>query len=47
VLGQLLSMGAVGGFYVLHVLFFERRFLLECYRMLRPSRSPSTPKFKK
>jgi small basic protein len=42
VLGQLVSMGAVGGIYVLHVLFFERRFLIECYRMLRPSRSPST-----
>jgi hypothetical protein len=40
VLGELASMGAVGGVYVLHVLFFERGFLLECYRMLRPSRSP-------
>ncbi|KAH8726511.1 oligosaccharide translocation protein RFT1 [Phaeosphaeriaceae sp. PMI808] len=36
VFGELASMGAVGGLYVLHVLFFERRFLLECYRMLRP-----------
>jgi hypothetical protein len=47
VLGQLVSMGAVGGIYVLHVLFFERRFLIECYRMLRPSRSPSTSKSEK
>jgi hypothetical protein len=39
VLGELVSIGAVGGVYVLHVLFFERGFLLECYRMLRPSRS--------
>lgn len=37
VLGELVSMGAVGGVYVLHVLFSERRFLLECYRMLRPA----------
>ncbi|KAL5115424.1 Oligosaccharide translocation protein rft1 [Pleosporales sp. CAS-2024a] len=36
VLGELVSMGAVGGFYVLHVLFFERQFLLDGYRMLRP-----------
>jgi hypothetical protein len=41
VLGELVSMGAVGSLYVLHVLFFERAFLLECYRMLRPSRSPA------
>jgi hypothetical protein len=39
VLGELVSMGAVGALYVLHVLFFERHFLLECYRMLRPARS--------
>jgi hypothetical protein len=39
VLGELVSMGAVGGIYVLHVLFFERGFLVQCYRMLRPSRS--------
>jgi hypothetical protein len=39
VLGELASMGAVGGLYVLHVLFFERGFLVECYRMLRPPRS--------
>jgi hypothetical protein len=39
VLGELISMSAVGGVYILHVLFFERGFLLECYRMLRPSRS--------
>ncbi|KAF2821765.1 Rft-1-domain-containing protein [Ophiobolus disseminans] len=38
VLGELVSMGAVGGIFVLHVLFFERRFLVECYRMLRPAR---------
>jgi hypothetical protein len=40
VLGELVSMGAVGGIYVLHVLFFERQFLIDCYRMLRPSRAP-------
>ncbi|KAJ5026229.1 Rft protein-domain-containing protein [Bipolaris maydis] len=39
VLGELVSMGVVGGIYVLHVLFFERGFLVDCYRMLRPSRS--------
>ena len=39
VLGELVSMGAVGGVYVLHVLFFERQFLIDCYRMLRPSRA--------
>jgi small basic protein len=39
VLGELVSMGGVGGVYVLHVLFFERQFLVECYRMLRPSRA--------
>lgn len=38
VLGELVSMGTVGGLYVLHVLWFERRFLVDCYRMLRPSR---------
>jgi hypothetical protein len=37
--GELISMGVVGGIYVLHVLFFERQFLIECYRMLRPTRS--------
>ncbi|KNG48099.1 oligosaccharide translocation protein rft1 [Stemphylium lycopersici] len=37
VFGELVSMGAVGGVYVLHVLFFERQFLIDCYRMLRPS----------
>ena len=37
VLGELVSMGAMGGIYVLHVLFFERQFLIDCYRMLRPS----------
>jgi hypothetical protein len=41
ILGELASMGAVGGIYVLHVLFFERRFLLDCYQMLRPSPTPS------
>ncbi|EMD85796.1 hypothetical protein COCC4DRAFT_207259 [Bipolaris maydis ATCC 48331] len=40
VLGELVSMGVVGGIYVLHVLFFERGFLVDCYRMLRPSRVP-------
>lgn len=39
VFGELVSMGAVAGLFVLHVLFFERQFLLECYRMLRPARS--------
>ncbi|KAJ4349042.1 Oligosaccharide translocation protein rft1 [Ascochyta clinopodiicola] len=40
VFGELVSMGAVAGLYAVHVLFFERQFLLECYRMLRPARSP-------
>jgi small basic protein len=43
VLGELASMGAVGGLYVLHVLFFERQFLVDCYRMLRPSRTVQQP----
>jgi hypothetical protein len=43
VFGELVSMGAIGSVYVLHVLFFERQFLLDCYRMLRPSRSPAAP----
>jgi hypothetical protein len=43
VFGELVSLGAIGGVYVLHVLFFERQFLLDCYRMLRPSRSPAAP----
>lgn len=38
VLGELVSIGAVGGVYVVHVLFFERQFLIDCYVMLRPSR---------
>lgn len=37
VVGELVSMGVVGAVYVLHVLWFERRFLVDCYRMLRPS----------
>ena len=37
VLGELVSMGSIGGLYVLHVLWFERAFLLECYRLLRPA----------
>ncbi|CAO2652221.1 Nn.00g005040.m01.CDS01 [Neocucurbitaria sp. VM-36] len=37
VLGELASMCSVGGLYVLHVLWFERAFLLECYRLLRPA----------
>lgn len=42
VFGELVSMGVVAGLYVVHVLFFERQFLLECYRMLRPAR-PAQP----
>jgi hypothetical protein len=46
-LGELVSMGAVGGVYVLYVLFFERKFLIDCYRMLRPSRpAPESDKSK-
>ncbi|KAF2032094.1 oligosaccharide translocation protein RFT1 [Setomelanomma holmii] len=41
IMGEFASMGAVGGMYVLHVLYFERQFLKECYRMLRPSRPTS------
>lgn len=36
VFGELASAGTVGGFYALHVLWFERHFLLDCYYMLRP-----------
>jgi hypothetical protein len=39
VFGELVSVGAVAGAYLIHVLVFERKFLLECYRMLRPSRT--------
>ncbi|KAF1925806.1 oligosaccharide translocation protein RFT1 [Didymella exigua CBS 183.55] len=39
VLGELVSMGAVAGLYAVHVIFFERQFLIECYRMLRPARA--------
>lgn len=39
VFGELVSMGMIAGLYILHVLWFERRFLIECYEMLRPSRS--------
>lgn len=47
VLGDLVSMGAIAGAYALHVLWFERQFLVDCYRMLRPSRSaPSEQKSK-
>lgn len=44
VFGELISMGAVAGLYAVHVLFFERQFLLECYRMLRPARSAQPTK---
>ncbi|KAH7356300.1 Rft protein-domain-containing protein [Pyrenochaeta sp. MPI-SDFR-AT-0127] len=45
ILGELVSTGLVGGFYVLHVLWFEQHFLLDCYRMLRPSRT--APQFQR
>ncbi|KAL6711620.1 Oligosaccharide translocation protein rft1 [Coniothyrium glycines] len=35
--GELASMGTVAAVYGIHVLWFERRFLLDCYHMLRPS----------
>ncbi|KAF2007752.1 Rft-1-domain-containing protein [Amniculicola lignicola CBS 123094] len=38
ILGELVGVGGVGGVFVTVVLFFERKFLMECYRMLRPSR---------
>ncbi|KAF2727004.1 Rft-1-domain-containing protein [Polyplosphaeria fusca] len=37
VLGELVRVGAVGGLLVLVVLFTERKFLLECYRLVRPA----------
>ncbi|KAH7392380.1 Rft protein-domain-containing protein [Phaeosphaeria sp. MPI-PUGE-AT-0046c] len=37
VLGELVGIAGVASMFVVHVLFFERRFLLDCYRMLRPS----------
>lgn len=43
VFGELVSMSAVAGLYAVHVLFFERQFLIECYRMLRPAR-PTQPR---
>ncbi|KZM23852.1 Oligosaccharide translocation protein rft1 [Ascochyta rabiei] len=44
VFGELVSTGAVAGLYAVHVLFFERQFLLDCYRMLRPARSAQPTK---
>jgi hypothetical protein len=44
VLGELVSMGAVAGTYIVHVLFFERQFLVRCYRMLRPARGTQSTK---
>lgn len=44
VLGELVSMGAVAGLFVGHVLFFERQFLIDCYRMLRPARAAQPTK---
>ncbi|KAF2850225.1 oligosaccharide translocation protein RFT1 [Plenodomus tracheiphilus IPT5] len=41
--GELVSLGLVGGLYVVHVLWFEQRFLVECYRMLRPFKPAPTP----
>lgn len=38
VFGELVSMGVIAGLYACHVFWFERQFLLDCYRMLRPSR---------
>lgn len=38
VLEELVSVGMVAGTVVTYVLFFERRFLVECYRLLRPGR---------
>ena len=42
VFGELISMGVVAGLFAVHVLFFERRFLIECYRLLRPAQ-PAQP----
>lgn len=44
VLGELVSMGAVAGLFAVHVLLFERQFLIDCYRMLRPARSSQSTK---
>jgi hypothetical protein len=44
VLGELVSMGAIAGLYAVHVLFFERQFLIECYRMLRPAQAAQPKK---
>lgn len=44
VLGELVSMGAVAGLYAVHVLFFERRFLIEYYQMLRPAQTAQPTK---
>lgn len=38
VFGELVSVGAVAAVGVANVLFWERGFLIECYRMLRPPR---------
>lgn len=39
VLGELVSMGVIAGLYAVHVFFFERQFLIECYRLLRPAKT--------
>lgn len=39
ILGELVSVGAVAGLYAVHILFFERQFLIECYQMLKPARA--------
>lgn len=46
VVGEVVSMGTVGGLYVAHVLWVERQFLLGCYRMLRPARPTPSPQKK-
>jgi len=43
VVGEVVSMGAVGALYAVHVLWCERQFLLGCYRMLRPARPAPPP----
>ncbi|KAF2195375.1 oligosaccharide translocation protein RFT1 [Zopfia rhizophila CBS 207.26] len=43
-LGELVNVVAEGGVFVACVLWFERRFLVECYRMLRPSKPTAKPK---
>ncbi|KAF2197980.1 Rft-1-domain-containing protein [Delitschia confertaspora ATCC 74209] len=41
IFGDLARLVAIGGIFGLSMLYFERQFLLDCYRMLRPASAPA------